>query len=203
MTAIFDDMRATVLSVSANAAHDVYTLSLSFPSSDGERVALYRVGGEEYCAAGAPSERDVLEGEELYLIIRAEEEKRAYARALRILASGDNSARALQRKLCERGFDARAARTAAERLVREGYLREEEMLLRQFAIFAKRLWGEGKYMPVLLSKGFSRELIERVRERASDEGVYDAECVREELLSRFAPKGYAEERALLYKYGFR
>ncbi len=196
-------MRATVLKVSESHVGDAIKVTLRIPSAGGERIQSYRVSAESYAMAGTPAEGDELEGELLYSLIADEEEKRAYERALRILASGDNTCRMLERKLCERGFDARAARATTERLEKEGYLREGDMLLRQFAIFAKRLWGEGKYMPVLLSKGFSRELIERVRERACEEGIYDAACVKEELLSRFPPKSYAEERALLYKYGFR
>ena len=196
-------MKATVLRVTTSGRGDAYTLTLSIPAACGEREQAYRISPERYAEAGFPEENDVLEGEVLYELIREEEEKRAYERAVRILASGDNTALILERKLRERGFDGRAARTAVERLIEGGYLREEEMLLRQFAVFKKRLWGPAKYMPALLSKGFSRELIERVRERASEEGVYDAEGVRQELFERFSPNGIAEERALLYKYGFK
>ena len=189
--------------VVTNSRGGAYTVTLSIPAACGEREQAYRVSPERYAEAGFPEENDILEGEVLYELIREEEEKRALERAVRILASGDNTALLLERKLRERGFDGRAAKSAVEKLIEGGYLREEDMLLRQFAVFKKRLWGPAKYMPALLSKGFSRELIERVRERASEEGVYDAETVKEELFERFSPSGVAEERALLYKYGFK
>ena len=196
-------MKATVLRVSRSRIGDTYIVTLSIPSASGGREATYRVNAERYKDAGCPEPDDMLEGEPLYELIRDEEEKRAYERALRILASGDNTRLSLERKLRERGFDRRAANMAVERVVKEGYLREEDMLLRQFAVFKKRLWGPGKYMPALLSKGFSRDLIEHVRERARDEDIYDADAVKETLLEEFSPNGYAEQKALLYKYGFR
>lgn len=196
-------MRATVLKVSRGHIGDAFHLTLRIPCASGERVHTYRVSAQSYAMVGSPAEGDELEGEPLYALIAEEEEKRAYERALRILASGDNTRAALERKLRERGFDGRAAHAAVLRVEKEGYLREEDMLLRQFAVFQKRLWGPGKYMPALLAKGFSRELVERARERAADEGIYDAESVKAQLLERFSPCGYAETRALLYKYGFR
>ena len=196
-------MKATVLRVSRSHVGDVYIVTLSIPAPSGDREQSYRISAERYAEAGFPEPEDVLEGDGLYELIREEEEKRAYERAVRILASGDNTRLLLLRKLRERGFDARAAESAVDRLVFEGYLREQDMLLRQFAVFKKRLWGPRKYLPALLSKGFSRELIERVREQARNEGVYDEEGVKAELLGRFSPNGVAEEKALLYKYGFR
>ena len=196
-------MKATVLRVSRSHVGDTYILTLSIPSVSGDREQSYRISAERYAEAGFPEPDDILEGDALYELIRDEEEKRAYERAVRILASGDNTRLALLRKLCERGFDKRAAEAAVEKLALGGYLREEDMLLRQFAVFKKRLWGPRKYMPLLLSKGFSRELIDRVRARARAEEVYDEESVKEELFERFSPNGTAEQRALLYKYGFR
>ena len=196
-------MKATVLRVVRSHAGDAYIITLSIPAASGDREQSYRVSAERYADAGFPEAQDALEGEALYELIREEEEKRAYERAVRILASGDNTRLLLIRKLRERGFDGRAAEGAVDKLIEKGYLREEDILLRQLAVFKKRLWGPRKYLPALLSKGFSRELIERVREQARNEGVYDEESVKAELLERFSPNGVAEEKALLYKYGFR
>lgn len=195
-------MRATVERIASAAAGDGLLLTLRIACASGERVHTYRIDPEQYEEVGAPAVGDELRTEELRPIIAEEEKKRAYERALKILACADNTRAALERKLCERGFDREYARAAVERVVEEGYLCEKEMLLRQFAVFAKRLWGAGKYMPSLLAKGFSREAIEEARALAAQEGIYDAETVREELLSRYAPNGRAEERALLYKHGF-
>jgi len=169
----------------------------------GEKTLVYRVREDEYCAAGAPVAGDELFDEEYKALTARERTKKAYERAVKILASGDNTRRALKRKLVERGFDAEAAENAVARLCEEGYLREDEMLLRQFAVFEKRLWGPGKFMPALLAKGFSRDRIDEAMRKADEENIYRIEDVKEKLLERFAPKDHAEKRALFYKYGFR
>ncbi len=169
----------------------------------GEKIQCYRVSEEEYEAAGAPSAGDEVFGEELAVLTRRENAKRAYERALKILAAGDNTRKNLKRKLRERGFGEEESEYAVSRLAEEGYLKEEDMLLRQFAVFRKRMWGPGKFMPSLISKGFSREMIRRVAERAVEEDIYCAEDVRAALLAKNEPKDEAERRALLYKYGFR
>ncbi len=168
-----------------------------------EKTKCYRVSEEEYAAAGFPAEGEELWGEALVALTRREDSKKAYERALKILAVGDNTRRALKRKLMERGFGEEESECAVRRIVEEGYLKEEDMLLRQFAVFAKRMWGPGKFMPSLLAKGFSRDLIERVSHRADEEEIYRAQEVKETLLAKFQPKDLAEKRALLYKYGFR
>lgn len=131
-----------------------------------------------------------------------EAETRAYARAVKILAAGDNTRRTLVRKLCERGFPRASAEAAVERLVAEGYIREEELLLRQLSIYAKRLWGPKKFIPNLLEKGFAREDITAALVRAKAEGVYDAEEIKEKLLAELPMTNAAAQRAWLYKHGF-
>lgn len=176
-----------------------YLLRLSYE----QREETLRVSEEAYRAAGAPMTGDTLYEEELRLLTHQRDCKRAYERAVKILGAGDNTARTLQRKLRERGFSEEASAYAVSRLTEEGYLKENEMLLRQLAIFAKRMWGKGKFLPALLAKGFSREEIEAALLQAEEEGVYRACEVKEALLTRYAPKDEAERRALLYKNGFR
>ena len=131
-----------------------------------------------------------------------EEAQRAYARALRILAAGDNTKRMLTRKLCGRGFSPKSAEAAVAKLVAEGYIREEALLLRQLSIYAKRLWGPKKFMPNLLEKGFDRADIMAALARAKEEGIYDAEAVKEQLLAALPAADAAARRAWLYKHGF-
>ena len=126
----------------------------------------------------------------------------AYTRAVKILASGDNTKRNLIRKLTERGFLRESAERAVERLASEGYIREEEMLLRQLAIYAKRLWGPKKFLPNLIEKGFSRADVEAALLRARAEGVYDADSIRAQILAGLPEEDTAQRRARLYKHGF-
>ena len=130
------------------------------------RTHTYRVSVEDYAQAGSPSAGDELGEAALHPLIGEEDTRLAYSRAVKILASGDNTKRALFRKLCERGFLRESAECAVLRLEKDGYIREEELLLRQLGIYAKRLWGPKKFMPSLVEKGFSREDIARALVRA-------------------------------------
>ena len=79
---------------------------------------------------------------------------------------------------------------------------EEEMLLRQLAIYAKRLWGPKRFLPALLAKGFSRDAIRTALLRAEAEGIYDSDAIKERLLADLGDDDPAARRAWLYKHGF-
>ena len=195
-------MRVSVADV-RRAGNGHVLLTLAIFAAAGERSERYRLPLAVYEAAGSPCEGERLDAD-TYLLLTAEEgEKKAYERAVKILAAGDNSRRMLCRKLTERGFLPAYAEAAVARLSEEGYLKEEEMLDRQFALFAPRFWGPGKYMPSLLQKGFDRAAIAAAEERAGLTGVYDREAVKAALLEKFRPQGNAERTALLYRFGFR
>ena len=136
------------------------------------------------------------------LLAREEEERCAYVRALKILAAGDNTRRALARKLCTRGFSREASEVAVARLSAEGYIREEELLSRQLEIYAKRKWGPKRVLPTLIEKGFAREDILTAIARARDEGIYDPDAIKEELLAELPSTDASARRAWLYKHGF-
>ena len=194
-------MRATVEKVAAARQGNGFLVTLRVGQLT-DRVHTYRVTEAEYREAGAPVEGDVLEGDVLAVLTDREDTRLAYERALKILAAGDNTAATLTRKLRERGFSEAVSRAAVARAEEAGYIKEEDMLLRQLAVYAKRLWGPRKFLPALLQKGFSRERIEAALRRAEEEGVYDKETVKQTLLDTFSPKNQAECKALLYKYGF-
>ena len=194
-------MRATVEKVAATRQGNGFLVTLRVGQLT-DRVHTYRVTETEYREAGAPVEGDVLEGDVLAVLTDREDTRLAYERALKILVAGDNTATTLARKLRERGFSEAVSRAAVARAEEAGYIKEEDMLLRQLAVYAKRLWGPRKFLPALLQKGFSRERIEAALRRAEEEGVYDKETVKQTLLDTFSPKNQAECKVLLYKYGF-
>lgn len=166
------------------------------------RTHTYRVSMEAYLQAGSPSAGDTLAEDALLPLIGEEDARLAYSRAVKILASGDNTKRALFRKLCERGFLRESAEAAVARLEKDGYIREEELLLRQLGIYAKRLWGPKKFMPALLEKGFARGDIERALALAKGEGIYDPDAVKEALFDALPTADPLQRRAWLYKHGF-
>ena len=166
------------------------------------RTHTYRVEAQAYAEAGSPTEGDALH-EEAQALLTAEEDMRlAYGRAVKILAAGDNTRTALCRKLRERGFPAAAVEAAVARLIGEGYIKEDELLLRQLGIYAARRWGPKKFMPALLAKGFTRADVMTALARAREEGVYDVEAIKSSLLAEVADEDAAARRAYLYRYGF-
>ena len=194
-------MRATVEKVTAARGKSGLLVTLRIQGSV-PRVHTYPVTEAEYDEAGRPAEGDELSEEALVALTEREDTRLAYERALKILAAGDNTAAALLRKLRERGFSSAVSHAAVARAEENGYIKEEEMLLRQLAIYAKRLWGPRKFLPALLQKGFSRARIEDALRRAAEEGVYDKEAVKDALLAEYRPTTPAETKALLYKNGF-
>ena len=193
-------MRIQIESVLAVRSGTEVLLSLLFEGAS-PRTHTYRVSMDDYTAAGSPDMGDGLPDELLPSILE-EDARLAYARAVKILSSGDNTKRALLRKLCERGFLRESAEEAVARLEKDGYIREEELLLRQLGVYAKRLWGPKRFIPNLLEKGFCRADIERALVRAKSEGIYDPDAVKESLLSALATDDPAQRRAWLYKHGF-
>ncbi|MBE6656446.1 MAG: hypothetical protein E7609_06245 [Ruminococcaceae bacterium] len=173
------------------------TVASPFP-----RTHTYRIPADKYLLAGSPAEGEVLDGDTLALLTAEEDVRLAYARAVKILAAGDNTRHALIRKLSERGFSRECAAAAVERLEKEGYIREEELLLRQLGIYAKRRWGPKKFLPNLIEKGFARADIERALVRAKAEGIYDTDEVKACLLSELPSEDASQKRAWLYKHGF-
>jgi SOS response regulatory protein OraA/RecX len=194
-------MRATVQKVVPTRSGTGFLVTLCVSQAT-ERVHTYRATEAEYEEAGAPTEGDVLEGDALAALTEREDTRLAYERALKILAAGDNTRVTLLRKLKERGFSDAVSRAAVMRAEENGYIKEEDMLLRQLSLYAKRLWGPRKFLPVLLQKGFSSESIEDALRHAADEGIYDKDVVKESLLASFSPQSEAERKALLYKFGF-
>lgn len=194
-------MKAVIEKVQAvrGGAEFLLTLTVTALSS---RTHTYRVTAEKYSLAGCPAAGDLLDGDALTALTQDEDTRLAYARAVKILAAGDNTRRTLVRKLTERGFSRESAEGAVERLVSDGYVREEELLLRQLGVYAKRMWGPKRFYPNLIEKGFSRADIESALIRARDEGVYDADAVKKQLLDELPTSDPAARRAWLYKHGF-
>ena len=194
-------MKARVERVQAVRSDTEILLTLTV-SACAPRTHTYRVPKEKYVQAGSPEEGEELASDLLVPLIGEEDARLAYSRAVKILASGDNTRRALLRKLCERGFLRESAALAVARLEKDGYIREEELLLRQLGIYAKRLWGPKKFMPSLIEKGFDREEIEKALALARREGIYDLETVKAQLLDQLPTEDTLQRRAWLYKHGF-
>lgn len=194
-------MKATIDAVQSVRSGTEILLTVTVHSMP-PRTHIYRISADRFSEDGNLDAGETVDFEELAPLIGDEDARLAYARGVKILASGDNTRRNLLRKLTERGFLRESAERAVERLVKEGYIREDELLERQLAIYAKRLWGPKKFLPNLLEKGFSRADIEAALVRAREEGIYDDDSIRAEILAGLPEGDFAQRRARLYKHGF-
>ena len=193
-------MKATIDAVQAVRQGEEMLLTLTV-HAPAPRTHVYRVSREAYFEEGSPSAGDTFSLDDLSALIGEEDARLAYARAVKILAAGDNTKRNLVRKLSERGFLRESAEMAVARLEQDGYIREAELLERQLEIYAKRLWGPKKFLPNLIEKGFVRADIEAALVRAKEMGIYDADAIKAEILKDLPAGDAATRRARLYKYG--
>jgi len=139
------------------------------------------------------------------------EAEAAYRVATNLLAVRARSSGELERKLRERGHDARAIRVALDRLQASGAL-DDAAFSRHFA--AGRLvkgHGSARVLTDLLARGVERRVAElAVREAGRDEGIRAADQVerliqRRAALGRSLAVGVRRRRLLSYlaRRGFR
>ena len=102
---------------------------------------------------------------ETYEKIKKESERLgAYRRGMTILSYGANSKKALERKLAARGFDAKSASEAIERLESKGYIDEDSGARGVAAAEIRKLYGERRIYEKLRQKGYRTPFPESVRE---------------------------------------
>lgn len=179
---------------------------LSLLVADGEGSAYpYALGAEDYRTLGEPSVGDILSEEDCAQLLALAREGEAVERAVKILSFGDHSARALCRKLRERGFDRQTAEAAVAHMIARGYIREEEQAYRMATALANRkCWGRRRILAYLAGKGYEVATVRAAIAAAEAEGDIDFDALRARLLSEKCTEDATEEecRALLYKQGF-
>lgn len=170
--------------------------------SDGEENTDLTVSEREYAEAGSPLPSDNLTRDAFSALITADMRYRASLKALRILEYGDNSERMLVIKLRRAGISREIAEETSREMVMRGFVNDRRQLSRLILAEVRRLQGPQKFIPKLISKGYSRSDIEIVIDELSDSGELDLDAAREELLSRYPDVSYEERARLLYKNGF-
>ena len=132
-------------------------------------------------------------------------EYRATAKALRILSYGDNSERALTRKLIASGISREAAERAVSEMKRLGYInasRQLELLISNEVRL--HFSGPRKIMAKLVAKGYdAKDISEKIAELSS-RGEIDFDEARARLIkSKIQDKGDTEKiKKLLYRNGY-
>ncbi len=198
-------MNYRLLSVKAKESDNLLIRVISLPGDDTKgktrRVLCAR---EDYLSIGSPAEGTILYPEDVAVLFRKGDRTAAVERAYMILSSSDNSASALHRKLCERGFLAESAGYAVEYMKKNGYLDEEDACRRYTEQWAeKRLFGKRRILDGLLRKGYPREIAVRAICEAEESGAVDFSQARDRFLAQLPPDTPEEKRrSLLYKNGF-
>ncbi|MBQ9070082.1 MAG: RecX family transcriptional regulator [Clostridia bacterium] len=170
----------------------------------GEEHKKYTVSEGTYREIGCPLSGEEIDASSLDAIAREDEERRALAKALRLLSYTDNSERQLKQKLIMASFSKFSAEAAVKECVRLGYINEERQLERLVLSYATSLFGPRKIMAKLIARSYSTEQIIKAITSLEDDGKIDFKKSKEALIRTKLPENadYQEKRKLLYKYGY-
>ena len=170
--------------------------------ADGEDNIDLFVSEREYKEAGAPLVRDEILDDVLQFLKAADMRFRARIKAHRVLEYGDNSERMLIIKLRRAGISQSIAEETAHEMVMRGFVNDLRQLKRLVARELSSLVGPSKFIPKLISKGYSKSDIEIALDELSESGEGDVEAARRALIEKNKDLPENELRALLYKRGF-
>ena len=175
---------------------------LKLRMSDGEEELDLVISERDYADVGSPFVSDSLTEDMLTALKLADMRCRARFKALRILEYGDNSERMLILKLTRVGILRSVAEEISREMVMRGFINDRRQLERLIVNEVKMLRGPMKFIPKLISKGYTKSDIEIVIDELTERGEIDIEAAREELLSKADGLSFEERSKLLYKNGF-
>ena len=196
-------MAGRILRCSVSDAGEV-RLTVLEEHFEGDTRRSFSLSQEDYTRLGSPGVDEEIDDELISSLAEAEGRLRATEKAASLLSYGDNSPRALCRKLRSRGYDRESAEAAVAIMIGKGYIREEEQAARLAVTSAtKKLWGKRKIISYLVGRGYDTALARRVIEQAEAEGDIDFAAIRRELIDKKLADdaSYEEKRRLLYRYG--
>lgn len=173
--------------------------------TDEDRV-VYTVSATLYARLGGFSRGEEISEDVLRQIQSEHEYRSAKKKALNILAYADNNERTLAMKLMRGGTRRECAKDVAREMVSLGYINEEEQLDRLVAIDANsKLFGEGRIIRHLASRGYSTSDIRRAIERLVSDGEIDFRKNAKRLLEKYSFRicDTEEKRKILYRYGYK
>ena len=164
----------------------------------------YTVSESAYRKIGSPLSGDYVEDDELIIIAKEDESRRAMRKALSLLLYADNNERGLYIKLTRAGFSPTCARDTVCECVRLGYVNEERQIERIIERCKESLLGPRKILQKLLSRGYAKERVYSIMTRLEESGEIDFSEMRKELLSRLGDgASFEEKKKILYKYGYK
>ena len=162
------------------------------------------VSESAYRRTGCPLTGEEIDGDSLSELSHEDEQRRADARALRLLEYADNNERMIKTKLVASGFSPDVAQESAKRMVMLGYINEA----RQIEILVLReanrcLRGPKRILQKLAAKGYSVTEIKSTIQALSDSGEIDFKKNAATLAKKKGVMTEGEEmKILLYKNGY-
>ena len=172
---------------------------------EGER-SRYTVSESFYLSVGSPAVGEAFSEEELFLIREEDTRIRATRKALSILSYADNSERSLVMKLVKNGFSREVSERVAEEMTALGYIDDDRILRRLILREANvNLSGYSKFLPKLISKGYSAQKIKDVTASLVKEGKIDFKSNAKRLIEKKLPADASveEKKTILYKNGYK
>ena len=171
---------------------------------EGERQLTVAISEAVYRRTGCPLVGEEIDEGTLELYSLEDEQRRADARALRLLEFADNNERMLRMKLVKSGFSQRVAEESAKRMVMLGYINEARQLRILVEHEANRtLRGPKRITRKLIAKGYSQSDIRMTISELCEGGEVDFEKNAALLLEKHGvPAGSDEANIILYKNGY-
>ena len=192
---------AKLLKISSPKGKNILKLYLR---DDGGAELTLSVSEAVYRRTGCPLTGDEIDEDTLATYVDEDEQRRADARALRLLEYADNNERMIKLKLMKSGFSPRVAEESAKRMVMLGYINETrqlEILVEHEANRALR--GPRRILQKLLAKGYSHADIKQTISKLCERGEIDFKKNSELLLEKHGAHFDSEEaKLLLYKNGY-
>ena len=166
-----EQLQYEVISLRAAEDGDRVFLRVKAMGLPGERSSkTYALRVEEYAVLPFQVRRGMmLSTEQVGALEAAAQSSGAYGRGLNILGYGANSAKTLQRKLVQKGYDADAAQRAVDTLSERGYLQEERDAVRMAGQILRRGRGLRRILQELRAKGYGDAALRAVSEAFGEE----------------------------------
>ena len=168
------------------------------------QIKKYTVSEGTYREIGCPLSDALIDESTMLRISYEDEQRRALAKALRLLSFSDNNEKTLVRKIRLAGFSKNAAEDAAAECVRLGYVNEQRQLEHLILRYHSELLGPRKIYAKLLSRSFSSSQIKHSFAILEAEGKIDfsknKKILLEEKLGENA--SFDEKQKLLQKWGY-
>ena len=158
---------------------------------------------EDYASCGAPTAGIIVSEDDVERLRHGDRRYHALARALTILAAGDNSASLLFTKLQRRGIDRKDAAFAVRYALSHGILCENSQIERLVLRYAEeKLWGQARILPALEEKGYRTADILAVIAALQEDGRLNFDDIRDRLYEKSGVKSAFDQRKLAARHGF-